>query len=350
MSNTSGGGLESSTLPDFQTGQDDSLIPLDDDIEFTFTDEAPVEQAPQQRRGQNEDNGGDSDDLGDIENPGIRNRIMRERRLREEFETRATSDREQLEAALLNSEKSKLSIQRDAFKLSLDGVDVRIRTATEALKMARSDGDVNSETDIEAQINELRTIRDNINNQMGRLPNEQDLDRAFQEHVNARRQQAAQRRPARQASDGVQALNNKAGQWQANNAWMSDRSRTAENASLLAINNQLVKEGFDANDDEFFTELSRRMAKSFPSLGVKDLSGRSLGGQQGQQRSSAPPVAGGRGQAGTPTRQSNQRKVDLDRSDRIMMRALNIDVTNKQAVAAYAKNKLERLRSEQSGR
>lgn len=356
MSSTSYGGVESTTLPDTLPSEDNLLPALDDDIEISFVDD-PVPPAPaqqqEQRRGQNEDDDREapyaSSDLDDIENPKIKDRIMRERRLREEAEARATREIEKTEAALLASEKQKLAIQKDAFKLSLDGVDVRIKTAREALKMARQDGDTNAETDIEAHLSELTGIRANIEGQMGRLPSDADLDRAYHEHVSERR---ASRPQQSLRQDGVQPLNDKAGRWKSNNGWMDDSSRTAENAALLAINNQLVKEGYDANDDQFFTELSRRMAKSFPSLGVKDLAGRVLGDApqrqvNGQQRSA--PVAGARPTSATPqqARTSNPRQVQLDKSDAAMMRIMRIDTTDKKAVQYYAKMKFERLRNEQ---
>ena len=92
------------------------------------------------------------------------------------------------------------------------------------------------------------------------------------------------------------------------------------------------------------------MARSFPQLGIKDLAGRQLSGPQGQapQRlSQAPPVAGARASAPAPSNNVQQRRVELDRSDRGIMRALGIDVNNKIAVKRFAKEKFERLRQEQ---
>ena len=346
-----GGGLESTTLPDAKPSDDD-LLPLDDEIEVSFTDVDPSQQlAP--LRGQNEEPAGQEPysgdpDLSDIENPRIRDRIMRERRLARESEARAQRDTERIEQALLQSEKSKIAIQKDAFRLSLDGVDVRIRTATEALKMARAEGDTNSETDIEQQVNELRSIRNNLEQQAARLPNEADLDRAYAEHVSARRAQGRGRPDV--TDDGVKPLNEKAAQWAKQNAWVADRTRTVENQALMTVNNQLVNEGYDANTDEFFIEMSRRMARSFPSLGVKDLAGRQLGGapSQAQRRPASAPVADARAQAPAGNK-SNFKTIDLDRTDRAMMRTLGIDPTDKVKVQRYAKEKLMRMRSEQRG-
>lgn len=353
-------GLEG--LASNDTLDDDTLFPLDDDIEISFVDDDQAQglsqaqnQPSQQRRGQNEDQELDefsasADGLDDIENPRIRDRIMRERRLREENDARSLRNQEELERALLESEKSKLQIQRDAFKLSIDGVDIRIATTTEALKAARMDDDVSAETDIEAKLRELTTIRNNLEQKMGSLPVEADLDAAYAEHVNKRRVQIS--KSSRSQQDGVRPLNEKAGRWQQNNPWMTDNRRLAENAALLAINDQLVKEGFNPNEDTFFDELTRRMAKSFPSLSIKDLAGRQVAGSTLQSASNqqrrTPPVAGARTTAPAGNRLTSPKRVDLDRNDRAIMRQLGIDPSDQKSVKYFAKQKFERLRAEQA--
>lgn len=336
-------------------GGDDDLLPEAEDIEVSFIeDESPAPTSLAPRRGQNEDQDGGvyaDADLDDIENPRIRDRIMRERRLAQQAAQQKNQEADRYEAALRDSEKQKLSIQHDAFKLSLDGVDVRIRTAMEALKLAKSEGDDSAAVDIDGQLSELRSIRDGIKSQMERLPSEQDIDRAFEEAAARRRAQS--RVPTSGSKDNVRPLNEKAGRWQANNSWMLDPSRSAETAALMAINNQLVNEGLDANDDRFFVELSRRMAKTFPGLPIKDLSGRQLtAARQAQQRNDSPPVAGVRSSATAPPsgmRRSNPRQVELDRTDRAMMRSFGLDPSNPSAVKYYAKEKYMRQLAEQKG-
>lgn len=347
--NRDGGGLNDQI-------EDDLLLDTADDIEVSFVEDDQGQAAPALRKGQNEDEGeaeytGDPD-LADIENPRIRDRIMRERRLRLDDQRRTAQEADRYEAALRASEKQKLAIQKDAFSLSMDGVDVRIRTTMEALKSARTDGDESAAVDIDAQLAELRSIREGIKQQMERLPNESEIDRAFDEAA-ARRQ--AQSRSTSSQREPIRPLNEKAGRWQSQNSWMLDPARTAETAALVAINNQLVQEGLDASDDGFFVELSRRMAKTFPSLPIKDLAGRQLtatrngqGQGQGQaQQRRAPPVASARTTSAPPSRTTSPRQVEIDRSDRAMMRSLGLDPSNDKAVKYYAKQKFERIRNEQ---
>jgi hypothetical protein len=70
-----------------------------------------------------------------------------------------------------------------------------------------------------------------------------------------------------------------------------------------------------------------------------------------QRQGSAPPVAGARSASPPPQNGGKvKNRVELDANDRRMMRTLRIDMTNKAAVQLFAKEKLQRLRSEQSGR
>lgn len=324
---------------------------LDDDVEVSLVDDEDTVLEP--RRGQNEQSAAseDEDGLGDIENPKIKDRIMRERRLRMESERQNTANTERMEIALLNSEKQKVQVQSDSFRMAIDSVDVRIRTTREALKAARIDGDVNAEEDLKANLEELTGIRRGIESNMARLPSEAALDAAYRDHVNARRSRVQQ--PASRSDGDVRPLNEKAGRWAQQNPWVSDRSRTVEQAALLAVNNALVQEGYDPNDDDFFVEMSKRIHKALPGLGVKSLDGRALGGSapgRTQRQASAPPVASARSSAPPSPNGKSRTRVELDASDRRMMRTLGIDLSSKEAVARYAKEKLSRQRSEQAGR
>jgi hypothetical protein len=352
-------GFTSPSLPDDYNDKGLALD-LDDDVEVTLIPDEDDGLVLEPRRGQNED--GDAgtthahgdDDLGDIENPRIKDRIMRERRLRMEADSRYAAENERMEQALLASEKQKVKIQEDSFKLSLDSVDMRLRTAREGLKYARQENDVNAEEDLRAQIDELANIRRGIESNMAKLPKEADLDRAYRDYKANQSRSRVTSTPSRSDGD-IKPLNEKAGRWADNNAWVRDSSKVAQKAALTAHNNALVAEGYDANDDQFFIELSRRMAKDFPSLGVKTLDGRQMGGgsqqRPSQRQGSAPPVAGARSASPPPQNgRPAKNRVELDANDRRMMRVLRIDMNDKKAVQLYAKEKFSRLRSEQAGR
>lgn len=336
-------GSESDILPTPQIGDDDDLF-LDDDVEVSLVREEP-------RRGQNEDDFGDDEfgaadpsdaGLEDVRQPAIKDRIMRERRLRQEAERNSILQAEALERQVLEAEKKSLNTQREALRAHLDGVDVRIRTATEALKMARQDGDTAAETDIEQQLGQLREIRREVENRTAQLPDERALDQAYINHVNNRRAMYEQR--AQSESAGARPLNRMADQWaKANGAWFNEDQGAME--SLARINEALVAEGYDANRPDFYTELTRRMSRANPGLQV-----RGLGEGRQMQRAVAPPVAGVRSVAPQAAPNRNRQRVDIGPSDRRMLKMLGIDLSNKEMVSRYAKEKLTRMRSENQGR
>lgn len=331
------------------------IVLVDDDGNETTGDTGSEwsEERDQRLRGQNE---GDSvldeaeESPANFDDPRFQERLSAERRQREDYEVQALQQQERTEAALVEAEKRNIAIQADSFRLALDGVDVRIRTTTEALKMARADGDYSAETDLEQQLNELRSIRGQIEANQAKLPSPDQLDADFRRHVEQRRQQYQSQR---QQSDAPRALNAKAEQWQKANTWMGDSSKTAERSALIEINNALVTEGYDPNKDEFFGELSRRMARRFPQLGVKSLQGSPGSNASQQARNSqgqfakAPPVAPSRSAAPPgPNGQAKRGQVKLDASDMAMLRMLRIDPSDKTAVQRYAKEKYGRMQTE----
>jgi hypothetical protein len=345
-----------STLPGLGGGDADDLIDtafaLDDDLDITLLDDVVGEVAnPSPLRGQNEDAGDDaSREDGDYDDPRFQERLTQERRRADDIEARALADQERTEAALVEAEKRSIASQRDSFKLALDSVDVRLRTMTEALIYARQEDDYASQTNLEGQIAELRKIRSEIETNQGRLPSEQAIDSDFRRHILQRRQQY---NSARTQDDTPRALNAKASQWQSANKWMTDPAKKVEKTALIEVNNSLVAEGYDANSDDFFSELSRRMAKRFPSLNVKALNAAPVGQQARQPAGNrgTPPVGGGRSSAPpSPQAKAQRGKVDINGDDIAMMKRLRIDPSDKQAVQRFAKEKYSRLQSENARR
>ena len=103
---------------------------------------------------------------------------------------------------MVESEKQKLQIQADSFRLALDGLDTKINTVTEALAYARQEDDYSAQTKLESDLAEMRQIKQNILANQQQLGDPAELDRQFQEHVEKRRQQHAQQ----EASEDVQGL------------------------------------------------------------------------------------------------------------------------------------------------
>jgi hypothetical protein len=358
--------MDKLTGGDFATQQDDDEIPFNlDDIEVSYVGDDGEEAgpAPKQRMGQNEDPDFFEGDTGDDDeeefnnaSQAVKNRIMRERRLRMEAEARVNerlTELEKAEEGILQSERKAAAAQRDSFKIGLDALDVRMQHAREALKESRVSEDRGAEVEIEAHIREIERLRGEIQNNLARIPSDEQIIAGYQQH---REKVGASRRQV-QGTDVGRPLNNLAQRWAGQNAWMDDPRNSKAKENLVAVSQQIALEGLDPNSQEHFTELTRRMAKSFPALGVRDLAGRQLGasrGQpQGQRRSSAPPPVGGNRGGQPPVTQGskpNSKRVNLDLDDRKMMRAVGIDPSDKKAAAYFAKEKLARLTRESQGR
>jgi hypothetical protein len=341
-------GLTSSFLPD----ELDGLVDLkDEDINVKITndsltndDDGPVlEPKSMARKGQNEDEG-DEPSNEDTDNPHIRESVAREARITAGRD-RALKDLEDADKALLNSEKQKLAVQRDAFKMAKDNLDVRIRTSSEALKAARAEGDIGASTDIEQQLAEFRALRTQVEQNEARLPHESQLDQAYQEHVGRRRASYAEQ----DKDSGSRPLNDKAGKWADQNAAWFNRDQKAM-AALHAINDSLAAEGFDPKGDEFFTELTRRMQKAHPGLGIRDTVGRAQPSRGGSQ-AKGPPVAGARA-AGTGTKSDGQVgkngkvNVNVNLDDVKLMRKLGLDPANEKHKTRFARERGQRLLNE----
>jgi len=346
MSTMPGGGASA-----FNSLDEAPLDEIDDDIEIVIEDEDDVATSDAPLCGQNEDASETDADEPDYSNPRFQERIAQEVRQRDESEARALQQQEQTEYALLRAEQKNIETQRDSFKLALDGVDIRIRTTTEALKYAKQEGSTSDEVDLEMQLSELRRIRGSIEENMGRLPDPQSLEGQFRQHIQQRRDQFQRQRQGRQGSEAPRALNEKAAQWSKVNSWMADPGKKKEQSALLEVNNALAAEGYDPNSDDFFTELSRRMAKRFPGLSVRTTSGAGMGqapagSSQAPVRPATPPVAPARSIAPPGQQQQRKARVGLDANDVKLMRMFRIDPNDKAAVKRYALEKHKRVQAE----
>lgn len=340
----------------------------DDDVAFSVTDDddsgpLDIESAT---RGQNEPkeydaedddveaSGGGDDDLDDIRSDKIRDRIMRERRIRERDAAERLRAEEAYQNMLFQSERQKLAIQRDSFKMAIDSVDLRIRTIREALKAAELDGDRAMAIDMQAELEEARKARGDIEAMQRQLPSEDQLQRQFAEHRDQRRMEIAHQLRQSSPDDGggeyggIKANNQMADRWaKANKRWMNDPRFEPHRSYMMTVNNKIADEGISPEDPRFFQELTRRMAKAFPALDVRDMNGRALnGGRKAPAKpSGSPPVASAR-VTSRPEGGKQKNRVELTADDRRMMRLVGLDPMDKSVQQRFAREKLSRLRNE----
>ena len=266
-----------------------------------------------------------------------------------EREAQFVEREERYAKALAEAEKRRVETERESAKVAVDGIDLRIRTTVEAIKAAKSEGDVSAEVDFTQQLQGLRDVRQQILTLQGQLPSAEQIDRQLEQW---KADERAKRPASGSAPVGAVPGNELATRYMHNNAWMNDPNQAQARSYLLDVDRQLAKEGYDPKSPQHFEELSRRVAARFPSVGVKMLDGRAIGASASlaASRSQSPPVASARATSapvnGNPTGKSKT-AVQLTQMDRQMMRAMGLDASDKRVQAKYAREKMARLQSEQ---
>lgn len=100
---------------------------------------------------------------------------------------------------------------------------------------------------------------------------------------------AAQQQRKPQAETHVQPLTAAGQDWVDSNPWYNDKSRGEDAAVAQAVAANVLKDGFDPNDDEFYEELDRRLVRR----GVKAKATEENTERNG--RGGSPPLASARG-------------------------------------------------------
>lgn len=313
----------------------------DFDIIFDDNDEADAgdddTNAPQARRGQNEDPDGTDDGY---QAPGLDHvEIDRERASWRQRE-------EQMARTVAETEKRRIATERESARVAIDSLDIRIATATQAIKAAKIEQDVGAEVDFTNQLRELHKVRDEIIGMRDKLPSDADIDRQLEDWKAKNLQPLT---PSRGGAD-VQPGNELASKFMQQNPWMRDARHAAARDYLLQVDKQLAAEGYDPKSPAHFAELSRRVASRHPSVSVKMLDGRAVGtGAQplASSRPQSPPVASARG-SGAPSNRSGKPQVRVSETDKQMLRKMGLDPSNKAVQQRFAREKILRTRMERT--
>lgn len=138
----------------------------------------------------------------------------------------------------------------------------------------------------------------------------------------------------------------------ANSGWWSDPKRAAEVAATRAIDTALAAEGkLKPDTDEYFLELTRRVARRFPDMEVYTPDGRKAvpGGQRqrggGGRRDTT--GSGSQAQRATPqVSQDRQRdgRVTISSEERSMLERMGVDLSNEEHRKEYAAQRVGRRR------
>lgn len=215
-----------------------------------------------------------------------------------------------------------------------------LEQAYSALAHARSVGDYNGESDAQRMIDELRSLRTQLEARKGEIPNP---DAILQQAQNQANSLLSQQPRGKQVGAGIQARHKLAERWAAENGWM--KSNRSANQFVIAQSETMVRDGWDPNSRSFYAELAKRVKRAHPSLAVKTFQAKQKGPQaRGGARTPAAPAASA---TGTPrTRQMAKNRYTLTADDQRAMKRFNLDPSNPEHRKYFAKSRIESARAE----
>jgi tetratricopeptide (TPR) repeat protein len=189
------------------------------------------------------------EELDGIETKGAQKRIRQlvsQRKSRDEQIQKLMQDNEELQRSILTREKQFTDTQKVSTEVSEQQLTDKIELARSNYKEAYEDGDSDKVLKAQEALNKAQLDLQNLGERKAALSN----------YEKALEQRQEQKRVAPQAPDP------KAQSWAAENEWFGkDSVRTA---AALAIDAELKQMGFDTSDDDFYTEVDRRLKKEFP--------------------------------------------------------------------------------------
>ena len=192
------------------------------------------------------------EELDGIETQGAQKRIRQlvsQRKERDEHIQQLMSQNEEMKRGMLSREKQFADSQKVSTELSEHQLTDKIELARSNYKEAYEDGDSEKVLSAQEALNQSQLDLQNLSQRKNALSN---YERAIA-------QKAEQQQYQQQVS---QAPDPKAQSWAAENDWFGkDSVRTA---AALAVDAELKQKGFDTSDDNFYTEIDKRLQKEFP--------------------------------------------------------------------------------------
>jgi len=328
---------------------DEATTSIDDDVEIIVEDEeddtagaaeppttesppadaAPTDPEPEPVPGEPVVTDADLEETDKAYPESFKKRIKREIRVRRKIEAESAQVRQVAvqaiqysqarDAELLAANKQLLELRRqhaDVLEIAFDR-DIQIKS--QELRQAREDGNYDTEMKVQSELDTLRFRQNQVREAKRVLPTE--VPTALPAPTPAASSPTAE--PTRPpASPKAVAWINR------NRAWFNTPKFAGHTQFVLGEDEQLVKEGYDKNSDEYYAELDRRVDAAFPTL-----------------RKAAPPTNGSGGPPVAPVGGLNGSKsaakgaIKLNKADLANMRRFGLDPSNKEHLREYARSK-----------
>lgn len=201
-------------------------------------------------------------------------------RYHKQVEARKAAENEQAKAL---TELQRLQQENEALRTGMVQTNVsfastmkerheeRMAGLKQKLSQAMMEGDTDAAADIQAAMAVAGGELANINQTQASLTAEQARRAAAAQQQQAQPQVPPQvpqqTQPAPQQGQQTVPLSPKLTSWLAgNSAWFNrpDETSAAKTRTAYAIHEDLLSEGYDGNDDDYYTELDARLTKSYP--------------------------------------------------------------------------------------
>lgn len=284
------GDLDVQIVEDDETGDDDLDGPDDD----------PDDPDPEPHEADGGDDDAAEDDLRGYSSK-VRDRIMRERRIRER-------DVEAVNNHLAQERTRRLEAEKIAAASTAANLDNQLAKAEAELEKAIEEGDSKTQAKLHSTLADIRAKRGQVD----------EITRRIEAETKAA--------PARSDNPELDA-------WKKRNAWFSDPSKQSARMLAIGVDRELAAQGLDPKSRAYFEAMDERMAKAFPELYRGRKQGRS--GQQQQRRRNP-----GRGDVLPPASSAatgkQPNRVVLNQQDVRTMKRFGLDPQNKDHVRAFA--------------
>ena len=293
--------------------------------EETAEEGADLEEKPEGDEDDTDSEGGETDAAPEKFSKKVQKRIEREIRIRKRVE----GERDQAVGAYntVAQETVKLREQMANFSVQYaavleDALTTKIALKAIELRKAKDDAQVDDETRLEGELNDLRFKLSQVKDHAARLPRK---PQGQQQQADQTQQQQA---PTQQQQPRA---NPRASAWiERNKAWFNNPRFSTQREIALAIDEELDAEGYDKYSAEYFAELDKRLDAELPGFRTRKPKADAGGKKQ-------PVAAAGSASSGSGKKPSNT--ITLTKADLADMASWGLDPSNKEHRKTYALQK-----------
>jgi hypothetical protein len=131
------------------------------------------------------------------------------------------------------------------------------------MEAAMQAGDVNKQVEAQQELARLAIEKERVN--VSKQKRERTKGQEFQGEPMPEILQQNVQQANQQNQQPIPEPDPKATEWASRNSWFGKNKVMTKTA--MGLHEELVEEGFDASTDEYYTEIDKRIAKSFPQQG-----------------------------------------------------------------------------------